>query len=176
MEEFLAYSAKTKTDRLLLIFGGVLFVLGGIALLNKVGIVPGVIVILLGAVTLYAGLTAGLSEAAALKKLEAEGKLQEVLNDFAGARSFVDDRVRFGSKYIFRPKLIKPIAYSDIRSVKYGHSTEHGTTDRMVYHVAVGTGAIPLNTLYSVNYPHPEAAEEMISIIQMHNPDVTVKT
>lgn len=176
MEEFKAYTMKTSFDKFLIAGAGVLFTAGGIYMLLKTEYLIGAVALVFGLAALYGGLFAGRSDAAVLKKLEQEGLLDEVVADFTAARSFADDQVRFGEKYIFQRKLVKPIAYEDIVSVKYGNSYEHsGESDRLVYHVSIGYKEIPLHPLYSLEYDHPLEAEKMIDIIKGRNPNVTVK-
>ena len=175
MEEFKAYVTKNTTEKIIITAAGVLFLAIGIFVLTKQEYLIGIVGTVFGLAAIYGGLSAGVSDAAFINKLEDEGRLSEVLEDFKNSRSFVDDKVKFGNKYIFQYKCVKPILYEDIASVTYGWSSDASDHHCNEYRVSIGYKSIPTHPLYSVRYDHPDEANEMIAIIKSHNPNVIVK-
>lgn len=176
MEELKEYIMKTTGEKLIILAAGVIFCAGGGYLFTIEEYIFGAIITAFGLFALIGGMTAGRSDRAFFDKLEESGKLSEVVADFVMAKSFADDKVRFGEKYIFQRKLAKITAYSDITWVNYSSSIDHTNNHTTwEYRLTVGEGRKLAQPLYSLGYDHPEMAREMIDIIRSHNPMVEEK-
>lgn len=176
MDDLKEYITKKRTDKVTILLVSIVFMAVGFFMIMQRTYIVGTVLSLLGLAALYGGFTAGKTDASMLKKLQATGELDAVVGDFRKAQSFVDDKVRFGEKYIYRFKNSQLIAYNDIASVRYCDTLDESSTNNShVYYVMVGFKGIPAYPLYSVNYDHPEAAQQMINLIKAHNPNVVVK-
>lgn len=177
MEDLKKYIFKNTKDKIIITVAGTIFCLIGIvSIVTRKSLLIGIVFVLLGALTAYGGLTSSKSDEKALETIKKEGKIDEVINDFKRAKSYLNDDVRFGEKYIFRKKDSRIVKYEDILEVEYVSTIS--TIDeapRTVYYLSVTLKNNKSQSLYNERGDHKEVADEMIDLILKYNPIVVVK-
>lgn len=177
MDDLKKYVTKNSKDKAIIVITGVIFaILGIVSIVGKKSLVIGIAFIVLGVFAIYGGLTTKQNEEKDFNNLKAKGELEAVIEDFKVTKSFLDDDIRFGEKYIYRKKDSRILKYEEIKDVEYVGSlstTSEATTTVYKLYVTLTSGKS--EPLYGEKGDHQEEANEMIQIILAHNPNAQEK-
>ena len=129
MEELEQYVRKTGKDRLIMLIAGLAFGGAGAILLMQEKIAFCILMFACAALLLFGALTAEWRTKQKWEKYDSDGSLARIQGDFAMAKSYADDAVRFGNEYIFRAKMMEFIRYEDVVKAEYRETADERTID-----------------------------------------------
>lgn len=175
MDELKKYTQKTTKDKLILGLSAVVFAIAACVLFVKQSRLLSV-VMLLGAAALFTGaVTAASGDRKFFERIESSPDRNAILADFAAARSFADDEIRMGEKYVFFRKLTELIGYDEISRLRYfeHHDPE---TQKAEPGIAMLLANGKSRTLCSLYGGDPQVqAQEIFRFVLSRNPNVEIR-
>lgn len=115
MEELKAYLFRSKKDKAgALVFGIILLLISVFAFVTKKGIIVSLITLIMAIIIIFWGVIfASKKDEKEVAKFLDKGAIE----DFKRAKSFMNDRVRIGEKYIYRQKYSSILEIANIKKV-----------------------------------------------------------
>ena len=175
MEELKAYICKDGKDRVILLVGGLCMAGGScLALFHSHKTFIGIILALAAVLLLYEAITCSARESAYIRSLEDSPEGSKILADFAGAKSFADDKLRLGKTYVFRSKYAILIKASDIKSAIFYERMDHDT-HKSEYGITITMQNGKMDKLCDLYGSDPYGqAHEIFSALMERNPSIEI--
>lgn len=109
-----------------------------------------------------------------ISRIEKEGKLESVLQDFANAKPMLHDKLYLGENYMFGQGSGRIVRYDEVWQIyQYVHSTNH-IEDKRRLKVKLNTGKV--FTLCELKRWNEEAVQlkDAVTLIYIHNPKIQI--
>lgn len=174
MNELKEYIQKTTTDKIILVAISAVFAIAAYVLFTKQSWILFGAMLIAAVVLLIGALTASSNDKKFFDSIEASPERDYILEDFRFAKSYSDDSIRMGEKYIFTKKYPRLISYEDITKLRYSEHLDIETqrTEPRIFATLSNGKGFTLCQLYSNN---PQAlAQEIFQIVISRNPDVEI--